>query len=97
MAKNKKIIYYEDELNDDFAGGSIKKRTIDDKYKFIHKNPFWKLIEFILYYIIAYPLIWFFMRCILCVKFVNLKAIKKHKGTYYLYGCHTDNMCLYVF
>ena len=32
------IIYYSDELNDEFSGAEITPRKIDENYKYIHKN-----------------------------------------------------------
>ena len=42
---HKKIIYYSDELNDDFAATkSIKKKIIDEKYNYFRqKNKLYKL------------------------------------------------------
>lgn len=88
-AKAEKIIYYDDELNDDFAGTHLKTKKVDENFKFVHKNPFWRLGSFLIYYLIAVPVVWFYMRVILRVKFVNAKSIKKYKGTYFLYGNHT--------
>ena len=31
-----KIIYYEDELNDEFSTAKIEPRKIDENYKYIH-------------------------------------------------------------
>ena len=36
-----KIIYYEDELNDEFSTAKIEPRKIDENYKYIHKNVIW--------------------------------------------------------
>ena len=52
----KKIYYYTDELNDDFAEKSIEPIKIDENYKYIHKNVFWKIGSFIVYRLIAMPL-----------------------------------------
>jgi len=38
---DKKIIYYEDELNDEFSKVKIIPRNIDENYKYINKNIFW--------------------------------------------------------
>ena len=32
------IIYYSDELNDEFSGAEITPRKIDENYKYIHKK-----------------------------------------------------------
>ena len=31
-----KIIYYEDELNDEFSKSSVEPRIIDENYKYVH-------------------------------------------------------------
>lgn len=69
---------------------NINQCTVDEKFKYIHTNPIWKICSFILYYIVAFPLVWLFERVILRVRFVNKKAVKKYKDTpYFLYGNHT--------
>ena len=47
--QEQKILYYENELEDDFAvnNGNIQKVKIDENYKYIHKNIFWKIGAFI--------------------------------------------------
>ena len=35
-SRDTKIIYYDDELNDDFAETGIKRDSIDQNYKYIH-------------------------------------------------------------
>ena len=48
-----KIIYYEDELNDEFSKSSIEPRIIDENYKYVHKNPLWNLCSFVLQNILS--------------------------------------------
>ena len=38
----KRIIYYKDELNDEFSTAKIEPREIDENYKYEHKNIFWR-------------------------------------------------------
>ena len=84
------VIYYEDELNDDFAGNGITRCEIDESYKYIHTGPVWSFFAFIVYYIIAFPLVWFFERVIMRVRFVNGGAVRRYKGgPTFLYGNHT--------
>ena len=40
--KNEKIIYYEDELNDEFSIPKIEARVIDENYKYEH-NILWNM------------------------------------------------------
>jgi len=85
-----KIVYYQDEQGDDFAGTNISAKPVDKNFKYVNKNPFWRFCAFILYYLIAFPLIWLYERVFLQVKFVNKKALKQLKGKpCFLYGNHT--------
>lgn len=89
--KAKKIIYYSDELNDDFAGNDIKTAKVGKEFRFIHTNPLWKAAGFFLYYVIAVPLVWLFMKLWHGLKYENKKAIKKvKKSGYILYANHTQ-------
>ncbi len=88
--KDKKVVYYDDEMNNDFAGMNIEKCTVDESFKYRHDGILWRVCAFILYHIIAYPLIWFYAVVILHVRFVNKSAVKKYRKTpYFLYGNHT--------
>ncbi len=86
--KTKKVVYYHDELNDDFAGNHIRAKTVDHRFPYVHKNPFWRLGSFLLYYGIAVPAVWLYMRIFLRVKYVNKKALKK-LAPCFLYGNHS--------
>ena len=86
--KDKKVVYYQDELKDDFAGTKIKTKTVDKNFKFIHTNPFWRFCSFLLYYCIGVPFMAIYMCLILRVKFVNKKVIKKSQPCFF-YGNHT--------
>ncbi|MBQ7338673.1 MAG: 1-acyl-sn-glycerol-3-phosphate acyltransferase [Clostridia bacterium] len=88
--KRKKVFYYNDEINDDFAGTSIRPCIVDEHFKYLHQSRIWNLCAFLVYYIIAFPLVWVFERVILRVRFVNKKAVKEFRDTpYFLYGNHT--------
>ena len=86
--KDKKIVYYSDPLNDDFAGTNIKTKQIDKNYKYIHKNIFWRFFAKIAYFLVL-PLVSFYEIVILQIKFKNKKALRKIKGGCFLYGNHT--------
>lgn len=87
--KREKVFYYSDEAHDDFAGLNIKTKRVDGSFKFIHKNPLWRLCSFLVYYFVAVPIVLLYVKLFLRVKFVNKKAVKKCKQKYFLYGNHT--------
>lgn len=88
MNKRKtKVIYYKDELTDDFAGTKIMPDIIDSKYDFAPKNFGYRVMSALLR-IIAMPIISFIERIVYGVTIKNKKALKGLKGCY-LYGNHT--------
>lgn len=91
--KEQKIIYYSDELNDEFSDGDIKTRTIDENYKYGEEKFFWNLKRFILYRIITIPISGLLLKVFYHHKIVNRKILKevRHKN-YFIYGNHTNQM-----
>ncbi len=89
---NSKIIYYEDELNDEFAIDNIKPKTIGDDYKYIRKSIFKKITRFFWYRIVATPIAFIYLKLKFRHKIVNKKIIKKCKEGFFLYGNHTNQI-----
>ena len=55
-----KTFYYTDELNDEFSSAKIVPRTIDENYRYVHKNVFYRFFAMLLYRVIAKPLSFLF-------------------------------------
>ncbi len=87
--KTKRIYYYSDLLNDDFAGTKIKSKPTPENWQYIKNNIFYKLLEFVVYRLILTPLVFLIIHIYRRKKVVNKKVLKKVKGAYYLYGNHT--------
>ena len=91
MSSKKKVIYYKDELNDDFAENNIKRKSLSENFKYVHTNLFWRVFEFVLYYVVASPLVYLIQKIYTRQKFVNRKAFKKvKKEGYFIYSNHTQ-------
>lgn len=85
----RKTIYYKDELNDDFAGTNIETVKLDENYVFVNKNIFFRIFEFILYYIIVWPLVFFILKFGCHHKYANKEVVKKYqKQAKFIYGNH---------
>ena len=83
-----RVIYYTDELTDDFAGTNIKTKVIGPKYKYISKNPIYKFFSFIVYRLIATPIA-FMHKWIRGIKYENKQVLKKFKGKgYFVFANH---------
>lgn len=88
--QDKRIVYYTDELNDDFAGTDIKTCDIGDDFKFINKNPLWRAAAAVVYYLIAFPIVWLISHIGYGLRIKNRHAVRKVRGGYFLYANHTQ-------
>ena len=97
MADKNKTIYYSDELNDDFASLGIKKKPLGDDFEYIHKNILWNTCSFVIYRMIAQPLVFVFVKVAHRQRFKNKKVLKTARKTgAFIYANHT-NMLLDAF
>ena len=86
-----KIIYYEDELNDEFSKSSIEPRIIDENYKYVHKNPLWNLCSFVLQNILSVPIKILDAKIKFRIKYIGKEKIKPYRNEgYFIYGNHTQ-------
>ena len=86
----KKIIYYTDPLNDEFAGGDLKARKIDKEYKYIRNGFFARIHHFFWYHVIFRPFSFLYIKMKFHVKYVGKEKLKPYKKeAYYMYGNHT--------
>ncbi|MCQ2087443.1 MAG: 1-acyl-sn-glycerol-3-phosphate acyltransferase [Bacilli bacterium] len=91
-----KILYYSDELNDDFAGTDINQKKLPQNFKYISKNIFYVIGKFLITVLLT-PIIYLVLKIWYHQKFINRKALKRAKHTgYFVYGNHT-NGCLDAF
>lgn len=90
MKKNRQIIYYKNELEDEFSTAQITPKKIDGGYKYEGGIGF-TLGKLFFYEILAKPLAVCFMKIKFGHKIVNKNVLKSAKKEgYYLYGNHTN-------
>ncbi len=83
-------IYYQNELEDEIIDFKINKKKIDENYKYIHKNIFYRFFSCLSYRLIALPIAFFF-KLNHHIHFKNKKILKPFKKTgYFIYGNHTN-------
>lgn len=89
--KEQKVYYYSDELNDDFAGTHIKRRSLPEDYVYLNKGFGGFLKRVFIYRLIVFPLLSLYNKLIKRVKYVNKKAFKGYKKrACFMYGNHTS-------
>lgn len=87
------IIYYKDELKDEFSTAVIEPKVIDGNYKYIHKSLWKRFTHFFWYRMVATPLAFLYLKVYFGHKIINKKVIKQTKDTgCFLYGNHTHFM-----
>mgnify|MGYP004619036343 FL=1 len=88
----KRIIYYKDELNDEFSEAKITPRIIDENYVYEHKNPLWKFASLALQNVVSMPIKILYSKLKFRQKYIGKEKIKKYKNTgYFIYANHTQN------
>ena len=75
--EEKKTVYYQDELNDDFADNNIKQTAIKSDYKYINNSWLFKFNSFWLRYLFAVPLLTIVMLFMYRPKIKNKKVLKQ--------------------
>ena len=87
---DRKIIYYKDELNDEFSTAEITPKKIDGSYRYIRKGVWPKITHYFWYRVVATPLAYLYLKMYFRHKIVNKKCLKRARKTgYFLYGNHT--------
>lgn len=88
--EEQKIIYYQNELEDEFSNAKITPKKIDGSYNYDGGLPR-KIGRVFFYQIIAKPILLLFMKIKYRHKIVNKKCLKQAKGSgFFLYGNHTN-------
>jgi len=88
--KEKKVIYFEDELNDEFSDAVIIPRKIDENYKY-KRGSAWNKISYIFQNILSMPIKLFYAKFKLKIKFVGREKFKQCRKTgFFMYGNHTQ-------
>ncbi len=88
---DKKVIYYHDELNEEFSTAKIIPRNIDENYKYIHKNVIWNALAFLLQNVISIPIKYLYAKIKFKITYIGKEKLKAYKKQgYFIYGNHTQ-------
>ena len=91
--EKREIIYYTDELNDEFSKAKITPRKIDESYVYCHNSLFKRITHFFWYRIIAAPLAFVYVKRKFAHKVVGAEKLEECRKTgYFLYGNHTQDI-----
>ncbi|MGN0351945.1 MAG: 1-acyl-sn-glycerol-3-phosphate acyltransferase [Roseburia sp.] len=89
--QEKKVIYYQDELNDEFSEAVITPRVIDQNYVYLHKNKIWNLCSYLVQNVLSMPIKVLYAKGKFHIRYVGKEKLKKYKKEgYFLYVNHTQ-------
>lgn len=83
-----KKIYYYDDYNTDVIKSKDQEFELNDNYKWIHKNIFYIIFSYLLYWIF-FVISFFYIKFILHVSIKNRSVLSK-RSNYYLFINHTQ-------
>lgn len=87
---NQKIIYYDDELNNEFSSAKINPITIDENYKYEH-NFLWNLCSFVLQNFLSMPIKMLYAKIKFKHTIIGKEKFKEcKKRGYFIYANHTQ-------
>ena len=90
QAEPKRVIYYRDALNEDYAGTNIETQTVHADFPFIPDSLFFRVVGWIVYYLIAIPLVHLYCFVFAGYRIRNKKAVRSlRKSGFFLYANHT--------
>lgn len=91
--QEQKVIYYSDELNDEFSEAVITPRKIDESYKYDGIKFLRPLERLWWYWLVFKPGSFVYLKLVYHHKIVNKKCLRAAKGkAYFIYGNHTHAM-----
>lgn len=89
----RKIIYYTDELTDEFSTAVITPKAIDENYVYCHDAAFKRFTHFFWYRVVATPIGFCYAKLAHRHKIVGKEKLKAGKKQgYFLYGNHTQDI-----
>lgn len=86
-----RVVFYRDELNDEFSTAHITAKKIDASYKYDKTTGIYRISRFFWYRIVAIPLAWIYLKLKFKHKIIGREKIKKYrKQGRFVFGNHTQ-------
>jgi len=88
--ENRKVIYYQDELNDEFSTAQITPRVIDETYQYEH-GVIWNVCSYLMQNVFSMPIKVGYLKLKFKMKYIGKEKIKPYrKQGYFIYANHTQ-------
>lgn len=88
--EDRRVIFYSDELNDEFSSAKIVPRVIDEGYRYRH-GMLWNLCSLFIQNVVSMPIKWGYAKLKFRIRFVGREKLKSCSKTgYFMYANHTQ-------
>lgn len=88
--EEKKVIYYTDELNEEFSEAQITPRVIDKDFPYFH-NRIWDLCSLVIQNVLSMPIKVIYQKLKFHLRYAGKEKLKECKNRgYFIYGNHTQ-------
>lgn len=88
------VIYYTDELNDEFSTMQITPIPIDEHYDYGSDSWWWHCKRFFFYRVFAMPIAFAYLKLKYRHKIVNRAVLRPYqKDAFFIFGNHTNILC----
>lgn len=77
MKTEPKIIYYKDEINDDFSGLNLETKPLGEKYRYIRTDLPFRIFEAWFYHWVMIPVVYMLQKIVSHQHFANRKVLKQ--------------------
>lgn len=85
-----RVIYYSDELNEEFSAAQITPRAVDHNFRYFH-GRLWDFCSLTLQNIFSMPVKYLYAKLKFHIRYVGKDKLKTYKsGGYFMYGNHTQ-------
>lgn len=86
---SKRIVYYQDECNDDFAGIERKTIRVGADFPYLHRSRLWNLAAFVVYRLIMTPFAYLYSKLKFGLRIEGREKLKDARGQrLFLFGNH---------
>ncbi len=88
--EEKKIVYYTDELNDEFSRAQIVPRVIDKDFRYFH-GVLWDICSLVVQNVLSMPIKVLYQKLKFHLTYVGKEKLKECSNMgYFIYGNHTQ-------
>lgn len=86
----RRVIYYSDELNEEFSEAQITPRVVDHDFPYFH-GKIWNFCSLVIQNVLSMPVKYLYAKLKFRIQYVGREKLEKYRNNgYFIYGNHTQ-------